>query len=150
MGWICVRSTNSKDPDYYVNGTTEQSTFEKPLELMTELERVYLRNFTSHKEAAEEHVQLIEKLQLELEAVKYERDNLIVESLHSHGAAKKDKEGGAQGVKDGVKQGKGGGGGISSLFTKDNPEYREQLMNPSDRRRGQARTDFIKGLLETK
>ena len=50
--------------DYYVNGTTGETSYDKPIELMTMQEKVYYDNFKNHQGKAEEHVKTIDKLQV--------------------------------------------------------------------------------------
>jgi hypothetical protein len=83
LGWTCIRSRVKDQPDVYRDGTTGKTTTDKPLELMTDLEKVYLRNFKKHKEAAEEYAEQIDVLRQELEALKFERDHLIVGNIGS-------------------------------------------------------------------
>ncbi len=134
LQWYCVRQKDP-EPDYYINGATGDKTFEKPMELMTDLEKILTENFNTHKQAAESYVKQIEELQYELEKAKYERDQLLLENAQ-HLQASRAK-----------------GGNQSQSQTNVNAkaqdsEYRQMLMNPSDRRRGQARNNQIKQLIE--
>jgi hypothetical protein len=133
MQWYCVRQ-KEPEPDYYINGVTGDKTYEKPMELMTELEKILMENFNTHKIAAEEHVQQIEQLQFELEKAKYERDQLLLQNAQLMQASRS---------KGNQPQGQ------STVNAKaQDSEYRQMLMNPSDRRRGQARNNQIKQLIE--
>lgn len=132
--------------DYYVHGLTGETTFEKPIELMTEQERTYYENFRAHQKAAQEHVEKISKLQFDLEAVTYERDTMVYDSLNkgpAFGGKKKTDQAG--GVLQAVRPKQGG---IMSLFSRADPQYRQKILKPDDRSRGKHRSDYIKGLLE--
>lgn len=131
LQWYCVRQ-QEPEPDYYINGATGEKTYEKPKELMTELEKILTENFFTHKEAAEEYVKQIEELQFELEKTKYEKDQLLLQNAqHMQASRAKGNQPQAQ----------------STVKAQDN-EYRQMLLNPSDRRRGQARNNQIKQLIE--
>ena len=47
-----------------MNGTTGETSYDKPIELMTMQEKVYYDNFKNHQGKAEEHVKTIDKLQV--------------------------------------------------------------------------------------
>ena len=83
-GWLCIKaSMTGSEQDYYINGTTGETTYTKPIELMTNEEKIYYNNFIIHQQSAEQNVKVIEKLQLELEMVKYERDTVLYDALSS-------------------------------------------------------------------
>lgn len=128
--WYCVKQA-LPEPDYYVNGASGEKTFEKPPELMTELERVLSENFKTHKVAAEEYVKKVEELQFELEKIRYERDNLLLENaqLLQQSRAKPEASAAVAGKQS-------------------NDDYRQKLMNPSDRRRGEAKNNKIKEVID--
>ena len=154
---MCVKGRAAGDQDYYVNGSTGETTFEKPEELMTPQEQIFYQNFISHKKTAEDHVKNIEKLQFDLEAATYERDNILYEALQGNknigGALRKRQvnkmadEDGSNVLKETKEKASKSGGGILSLFTGDKSAYRVSLLQPSDRERGKARSDYIKSLL---
>ena len=75
----------SDEKDYYVHGATGETTYEKPEDLMTENEKYHFGNFKAHKEAAEEHVKKIEKLQIDLEGASYERDTILFDAINGTG-----------------------------------------------------------------
>jgi hypothetical protein len=35
LGWICIKSRIEDEKDYYVNGNTGETSYDKPEELMT-------------------------------------------------------------------------------------------------------------------
>jgi hypothetical protein len=65
-GWNTVKPRSKDESIYYVNGTTGETTFDKPRELMNAQELIYYDNFVNHKTAAEEHVVRIDALQHEV------------------------------------------------------------------------------------
>ena len=155
-GWMCVRARIQGETDYYVHGTTGETKYEKPEELMTDQERIYFSNFRQHQLAAEEQVKQIEKLQFDLEAVSYERDMILFEALQGGGNVgkvlrKKEGAGGAGGAGEDVLKAsmkKGGGGGLFSMFTGLSADYKQKLMRPNERPRGQTQSDYLKELIE--
>jgi hypothetical protein len=145
--------------EYYVHGETREVTYEKPVELMNDLEKVLLQNWKLHQRAAEDYVAQIDELQFELEKAKYERDNLMVENAQmaqgimpvAGGASRKGKSGGATGT--------AGSGPMTSSKRPETPvlekliegegdDYRQKLLHPTDRKRGEARANYMKDLLE--
>ena len=48
-GWMCVKATSVDDSDYYVNGETGVTTYEKPIELMCVVEKMYYDQFIQHR-----------------------------------------------------------------------------------------------------
>ncbi len=159
LGWMIVKAKFPGEDDYYVHGTTGETTYTKPFELMTESEKIFYNNFMEHKRTAEEHVQRIDELQVELESAKYDRDMLMYDALQGGGGGalqnimKKQKKTGAkvagaseimnamgQNKKKGFLGGLFGGG--------QDQMYRAMIMAPSDRARGKNRSDYIKGLLD--
>lgn len=160
-GWICVKGRVSGEQDYYINGTTGETTFDKPEELMSPQERIYFENFKSHQKQAEDHVKSIEQLQIDLEATKYERDSILYEALNGNKNVasllrKKPKEKlgidetGSDVLAATISNAKqSGGGGIMSIFTGDKAgAYRQNILRPTERVRGKARSDYIKSLLD--
>ena len=79
-GWMPFRTGGgSKATDYFANGTTKESTYKKPKELMNPTELHYTEGydkFTAELAALHEEM---EKLQYDLEATSYECDTLTVE-----------------------------------------------------------------------
>ena len=156
-GWMCVKSRMEGEKDYYVNGTSGETTFEKPLELMTEDERIYYKNFVAHKEEVEKNVAKITQLQFDLEAVSYEKDTILFDQLKNQGAEKEKRHGKVKKGADSKQAAsevimnalKGPSSFFSSMIngTKD-PGYRSQILKPDDRSRGRHRTEMIQGLLE--
>ena len=142
-GWICVKAREEGELDYYVNGTTGETTYEKPIALMTPQEQIYFKNFQVHKEAASKYVEEISRLQVELEKTAYERDRILFESVTSatkeHDSKPPDTK---QAPYSAKKKSNFFGGGTNS-------EYRQYLLQPNNRRRGKERSDYIKGLLES-
>lgn len=164
---------------YYVNGTTGETTFDKPRSLMSPQELVYFDNFVSHQKAAEGHVEKIDKLQHEVEALKYERDMRLASDAHKMGsgggggAAKKGNDGAA--TLANAKSAKVKGlfcvvvlcfpascsvwrpncnslrsqqAGPLAFLSGISRAYKDRLLNPEERVRGQNRSDYIKGLIQ--
>lgn len=140
-GWICVKARSDKEKDYYINGTTSQTTYEKPVSLMTEQERVYYDNFQLHKEAAEKYVGEVAALQVALETASFERDKVVYDSL-----TKTNKKGETE---SGILSLMGEKPLAGTFHGKGKTEYRKFLLQPSSRRRGKERSDYIKGLLDS-
>ena len=65
-GWSCVKSKSFGESDYYINGSTGTTTYDKPLELMSVDEKLYFDNFQTHKIKAESFVDDIARLQVSL------------------------------------------------------------------------------------
>ena len=84
-GWSCIKAKVEGERDYFVNGQTGETSYEKPVELMTPQEKIYFDNFKLHQTAGEEHIQKIEKLQYDLEAASYERDTILFDALNGTG-----------------------------------------------------------------
>ena len=160
QGWMCVKAKGQGENDFYRHGLTGETTYNKPEELMTVDELIYYRNFLSHKEAAEKHAQRIDELQFELETANYERDSILMKALESGanltdilGKRRKKKAVAADGeevredvVVATIKRNKPT---FWSLVFGDKTEHRNTLLRPNARRRGQARSDFIKNLIES-
>lgn len=151
-GWICVHGESIKDVEYYMNGETGVSTYEKPIELMTPLEARLFKEFKRAEASAKKAVDELEKIQFEVEGTKFERDKVLEESygalkeLHSkHLEKTKVKEGN---LLDHSKVKKTGF--FNSIFGVNAKEelYIDKLLNPTDRRRGEARTQYIKEVLD--
>lgn len=147
QGWVCVKPVGKGEAPYYVNGKTGQTSYQKPRELMNPTELEYFNNFESHRKAAEEHVEKIEKLQYELEAVKYERDRMLVEG---GGAARRNmaalkSEGKQENALNQMMKEKAG---FFDFFSGLPRRYKEGLMKPDPRERGKNRSDYIKSILD--
>lgn len=162
--WYVVRKFG-QGPDYYVDGEhNNESTFDKPEILMTELEKTLLGNFKVHQAAAEGYVKQIEELQFELEKAKYERDQLMVENaaLAQNGGVNKGKGNESKKSRKTAHQtddndsNKDVNGAhhrqevfvLDKMRNEETDDYRQKLLSPSDRRRGKGRTDYIKSVLE--
>jgi hypothetical protein len=151
-GWMCIKGRMKGEQDYYVHGSTGQTTYEKPEDLMTEQEKVYYTNFKIHKEAAEEYTKKITELQIQLEAATYARDTLLYDSItkKEDGGAKEKKVkvlGGSDILASAVK---GSTGGIMSFFrSAADTAYRQKILASDDRARGKQRTDYIQNLLDS-
>jgi hypothetical protein len=79
-GWTPVKNRGVKGAsEYYVNGTTGQTTYSKPEELMNPYEKKFHEGYEKSKQQLAEQIILLEKLQFKLEESKYERDKLLVE-----------------------------------------------------------------------
>jgi len=163
MGWICVKgSGNENDPDYYVNGMTGETTYEKPPDLMTPQEVIYYDNFLEHKKKGEEFIKQIEKLQYDLETVSYDRDTILLEALSGGSSgvaahlAKKKKAGldlSGVGQTDvlalAIEKNKNSKRNVISAWLFGDPkEGREKMLNPDDRSRGKDQSDYLRTLLE--
>lgn len=150
-GWLPVRGESVKDPDTYVNGTTGVTTYEKPVELMNPLERKLHRKFKKIQALTTEAIGEIERLQFEVEQTKFERDRTWEEAqdtLHEMHMKMLEKEKQKDGNLLDLSKVKGGGM-LSMIFGNRAREelYRDRLLNPSNRRRGEARTTYIKEVL---
>eukprot|EP00597_Dinobryon_sp_UTEXLB2267_P012194 CAMPEP_0170117724 /NCGR_PEP_ID=MMETSP0020_2-20130122/13182_1 /TAXON_ID=98059 /ORGANISM="Dinobryon sp., Strain UTEXLB2267" /LENGTH=212 /DNA_ID=CAMNT_0010346381 /DNA_START=975 /DNA_END=1613 /DNA_ORIENTATION=- len=165
--WIRIRAcinnasnTSAKNTmiavdDYYVHGLTGESVYETPIELMTAEEKALKKAFDKTQRKLEDSVQSLEKLQYEIEKFKFERDTMLEDLAHEkeHGGKKK-KEMNANNAVNMNNNGannekKGLLAGVSALTTGIDLQYKDMLLKPSDRRRGQGRTDYLKSLLES-
>lgn len=163
-GWMCIKGKLPGESDYYLNGQTGETTYEKPYELMSTDEKLYYDNFQAHKKAADDYIKTIEKLQYDLESASFERDSILQDALaqgFTGGAvgnilakrAKKNKGmfGGdeelppSDAIAEAIRKNKPGW--FSFIFG-DHTEYRSKNLHPDDRRRGQAKSEYISGLLQ--
>lgn len=146
-GWMCVKATDEGEKDYYVNGMTGETTYEKPESLMTPEEIAQVANFKAHQEAAAQYIKRIDELQHDVEALKYERA-LAIMNGRSAVAPKKEKSKEDKDAVDLKKMAKGGF--LSSLFGggTEQAQYRAKLMAPDERKRGKNRSDYVKSILE--
>lgn len=155
QGWMAVKARIEGEKDYYINGKTGETTYEKPTELMTADELKYYNDFKAHQQAAQEHVEKIAKLQFDLEKVSYQRDTMLFEQLK--GATGGDKKKKTKGKETKMAAGeviqnalKGGASGIMSMFNgkANDRQYRQNILKPDDRSRGKHRSDMIQSILE--
>lgn len=156
-GWSVKKGTLAGELDFYVNGTTGETTYEKPEELMTPEELMYFTNFKSHEKAALEHIEKIKTLQFDIEAIAYERDTIVQRALETGTnigdiLAKRKKKNPNRFAKDAdttnviaevAKKTRPG----YKLFSSSFAEYRQNLLNPKPRARGQEKAAFISKLL---
>jgi hypothetical protein len=147
-GWIAVKPKDKTEKIYYLNGVTGETTYEKPVELMNETERLNYENFINHRNAAEKHVKTIEKLQLELEGLKYEKDMRLaketVNLLAQRNQKKSEETGDVLANMQKVKS------GPLAFLSGLNQGYVSKLMKSDNRRRGEKRSDYIQSLLDDK
>lgn len=155
-GWMCIKSKVPDEPDYYINGQTGLTTYDKPKELMTDQELIFYENFKTHEAAVQENLKKIDKLQYDLEAVTYDRDTILYDALSGGGGTvskgkKKSGTGGEKAVDSGadvlLRAQRGNQGFFSNLFSGLTDGYRSQLMHPTQRVRGKERSDYIDNLL---
>jgi hypothetical protein len=163
LGWMTIKSTDPSDPDYYVNGATGLTQYEKPYELMTESERKLYNDFLSHQKAATDHVKKIEMLQFELEEASFERDSILNDAMKAgfmgasvtNALAKKklkkkklhdeDIEGATvDSVGEVLEKNKPG---MFDWLTGSVVEYREKILKPTERERGSSKSEYMEGLL---
>jgi hypothetical protein len=147
-GWIAIKPKEKGEKIYYLNGVTGETSYEKPVELMNETEKINYQNFVTHRKAAETHVQTIEKLQMELEGLKYERDLRLAKETPNLLAQQHQKNSNETGevLANMKKVNRGPLAFLSSL----NQGYVAQLMRPDNRRRGEKRSNYIQSLLDDK
>lgn len=138
QGWVCVKSIVPGEQDYYINGKTGETTYIKPEELLTSNEKLLLDNFKIHRQAAETHVKTIEKLQYELEALRYER---------ALGFSNMKKKLQAELEKGGI-DAAGALAALSPVKKAPTGTYRERIAAPSERRRGKTQTDELRAHVE--
>lgn len=136
--WFMIRG-QAGNPDYFFNGTTKESTFEKPIELMNKMEKLYFQNWKQNQSLTEQLTEHIDTLQFELEKTRYDKDKMLLEMNEMSSTFKTNLTMNNQSVD------------MDALFG-SNPnkqsDYRQMLLNPSNRKRGQARTKYIKELLD--
>ena len=162
-GWMCVKSKTFGEADYYMNGGTGITTYEKPIELMTVDEKMYYEQFLNHKNQAESFIQQMKDLQFELEDTKYERDVIFQRALEQGTAMadvlKRRKERKKQfgqmfqavdDNKDTIQEVSkrlqpSFWGGITQTIS----DYKTSLLAPQGRKRGDAKSNYIKTLLES-
>ena len=155
-GWTVVKGKLAGESDFYVHGSTGETTYEKPEELMTPEELLFYTNFKSHEAAALEHVEKIKQLQFDVEAIAYERDTIVARALEAGTpigdilAKRKKKanrfqqEGEIRNVVDEVRKVTKPG---YRLFSSSFAEYRQSLLQPKPRVRGGEKAAFIGGLI---
>ena len=148
LGWYCIKAKSEEEKDYYVNGLTGDTSYEKPEELMSETEKEYYKNYVTHRSAAEEYVKKIDGLQYELEKLKYDRDMELANETIAKGTAVLEQTHKGEGSSKGDDTAKSSKSKGFSLFNSEKQEeYRKILLTPDDRRRGKARSDYIQSLL---
>ena len=163
-GWMVVKSKDVETEDggvklgdYYINGTTGEVTYEKPLELFTPQEKLFYDNFLSHKAAAEAHIKKIEELQYKLEETAYERDSMLQDALAagmitgavSNVLKKRSKKKAEDAQKDVIAEvQRNNKPGPLSWLIGDKVDYKKTLLAPKDRVRGGARATMMKALLD--
>jgi len=170
-GWMVVKSKdvegddgNVRLGDYYINGNTGESTYEKPEELFTPQEKLFFENFQSHKKAHEEALKKIEDLQYKLEEASFERDSILQDNLSSgniNGAVtsvlKKRAKKKAFGDQDHARAAQvdvvaevqqANKPGPMAWLLGDKTDYKNMLLNPNPRQRGAQRSDFLKTLID--
>lgn len=163
-GWMCVKSRSVDEADYYVNGSTGITTYEKPEELMSSDEKHYYDQFRDFQGQMDGFLNQIKTLQFDLEDANYERDLMFQKSLEqglqmqdviarrNHKKKKKNnqdmfsaKDDGKDTINEVAKDIKPSfWGGVSSMLA----EYRTAILAPAPRRRGAQRSDYIAKLLE--
>eukprot|EP01041_Mallomonas_annulata_P001324 gene1324-2553_t len=142
-GWYCIKAMAEDEKDYYVNGATGETTYDKPESLMTESELEYYKNFIAHKEAAEDHVKRIEALQYDLEKMKYDRDlNFVNQSLEN---TETDK---GRAMTNNVAANLANKKSMSLFGSNGGSAYRKKILKADDRRRGKARSEYIENVLK--
>jgi len=162
-GWMCVKATSIDDADYYVNGKTGITSYEKPYELMSEEERRLYTDFINHQKAAEEHVKTIEALQMQLEEASFERDSILQDAMNagflggSVTQALKNKKSKKQQMNDdmddaakvdvvgevrkNIKPGR-----LDWLFG-SKTEIKQKMLQPKERERGSQKSDYMAKLI---
>lgn len=161
--------------EFYRHGTTGETTYEKPVELMNDLERVLHENFITHQAAAAKYVQEVEALQFEVAKLQYERDSLLVENAQlaqghvPNGAAvntsnnnnnNSKKKGGFFGSRKPANNNESNKSDpasststsalvLQNLIEGETDDYKQKLLHPNDRKRGEARANFMKDMLQS-
>lgn len=167
-GWMTIKSKDVegddgeiKMGDYYMNGITGETTYEKPAELFTPQEKLFYDNFQNFKKAHEESLKKIEDLQYQLEEASYERDSILQENLKRGDITssvqnvlkkRKKKKGEAAekaALKDVIEEvAKKNVPGPMSWLLGDTTEYRAKMLSPNPRQRGAQRAGFLSKLIE--
>jgi len=161
-GWMCIKSKTVGEPDYYMHGGTGITTYEKPVELYTTDEKMFFDQFMDHKRQSEMFIEQLKVLQFELEDTKYERDVIFQRALEQGTAMgdvlkrrkeKKKQLGSIFNATDdqtdtiqevSKRMQPSFWGGITAAMS----EYKMSLLAPSNRKRGNQKSDYMKGLLE--
>lgn len=138
---MCIKSKVPGEPDYFINGATGLTTYDKPKELMTEQELIYYNNYETHKKALEDNIKVTEKLQVDLETVTYDRDTILYNALSGAGIAGAANKKGGKGGNKGNSNAQSAalvanasrGGGFFSFFTGITDEYRGTVLSPTNR-----------------
>lgn len=141
--WYTIRAGqygNTATIDRYINGETQESTYEKPRALMNSLEGKFYDQWKLYENGSQELYQMIDELQFEIEKAKYEKEKMLLEMQEMQ-----------KNFKTRANISNDTGIDIEALFQQNQSnqsEYRQILLNPTDRKRGQARAQYIKALLE--
>ena len=161
-GWMVVKATSADDVDYYVNGKTGVTTYEKPYELMSEDEKRMYGDFLSHQKAAQEHVQTIAALQLKLEEASFERDSILQDAINagfmgpSVAKALKSKKSKKQSMDDDIERSqvdvvkeveKNIKPGMFDWILGSKTEYLKTILKPKERERGNQKSEYMAKLL---
>lgn len=77
-GWQVVEGRVDGEQTYYFNATTGESTHEKPGELMLKDELFQHRRFKEFEHAANKYCAQVDKLQIDIERLQYERDTTLM------------------------------------------------------------------------
>jgi hypothetical protein len=157
LGWLCIKARGEDEKDYYVNGTTGETSYQKPESLMTEEEKVHYDNFMTHKVAAEEHVKKIEQLQIDLEGASYERDTILFDAINGTGKIgqllrNRANKSGKNLTSAGKDEDKKKSSGLFSFLKsgiKIDKNYSKKIMTPNMRERTQTRNDYIQSIIKS-
>lgn len=76
-GWQQVDGRVDGEPTYYFHVTTGESSHEKPEELMLKDELMEHQKFKEFEKSANEHCAQVDKLQVEIERLQYEKDTTM-------------------------------------------------------------------------
>ena len=158
-GWYARKAVDPGEQDFYVNGTTGETTYDKPEELMSMEERIYYKNFKSHEQAALDHIEKIKQLQFDMEAIAYERDTILERSMQAgipvgdilakrkkKKANRFEQEGGYVNViQEVAKVTKPG----YRLFSTSFAEYRQSILSSKPRQRGAEKSKRIEDLINS-
>jgi hypothetical protein len=157
LGWLCIKARGEDEKDYYVNGTTGETSYLKPEELMTEQEKMHYDDFMTHKVAADEHVKKIEQLQIDLEGASYERDTILFDAINGTGKIgqllrNRDNKSGKNVTPRGKDESNKRSSGLFSFFKsgrKIDKNYSKKIMTPNMRERTQTRNDYIQSIIKS-
>lgn len=131
QSWFPVKPRKEGERIYYVHGTTGETTYDKPEELMTPQELELYQQYVEYKTASNDLVAKVEKLQYELEEVKYQRDKMW-HKVHVEGLGTRQNSAAATLAKK-LEELEGQQG--QNWFKKSNADYKRVLLAPSSRMR---------------